>query len=93
MHGAYDISNDDMRYVLSTFVVVPKRWMDDYGWRPFTPAEVEASTRYYLELGRLMGIKDVPETYAGFERLLDDYEAEHFGFDPARAGSPTRRWR
>ena len=24
MHGAYDISNDDMRYVLSTFVVVPE---------------------------------------------------------------------
>ena len=83
MHGAYDISNDDMRYVLSTFVVVPKRWMDDYGWRPFTSAEVDASTRYYRELGRLMGIKDIPETYDAFEQLLDDYEAAHFRFDPA----------
>jgi hypothetical protein len=82
MHGAYDISNEDLRYVLSTFVVVPKRWMDAYGWRPFTPAEVEASARYYLELGRLMGIKAVPKDYAEFERLLDDYEAEHFAFDP-----------
>ena len=81
MHGSYDISNDDMRYVLSTFVVTPKRWMDDYGWRPFSPGEVAASTRYYVELGRLMGIKDAPTTYDGFERLLDDYEAEHFGFD------------
>src|SRR5919206_2366859 len=27
MHGSYDISNDDMRYVLSTFVVVPMRWL------------------------------------------------------------------
>ena len=33
MHGRYDISNDDLRYVLATFVVVPKRWMDDYGFR------------------------------------------------------------
>ena len=82
MHGAYDISNDDMRYVLSTFVVVPKRWMDDYGWRPFTPAEVVASTRYYVELGRLMGIKDVPASYDEFAQLLDGYEAEHFGYDP-----------
>jgi hypothetical protein len=82
MHGAYEISNDDMRYVLSTFVVVPKRWMDDYGWRPFTSAEVVASTRYYVELGRLMGIKDIPGTYDEFARLLDDYEAEHFGYDP-----------
>ncbi|MGN6578244.1 MAG: oxygenase MpaB family protein, partial [Nocardioides sp.] len=82
MHGAYEISNDDMRYVLSTFVVVPKRWMDDYGWRPFTPAEVVASTRYYVELGRLMGIKDIPGTYDELAALLDDYEAEHFGYDP-----------
>jgi hypothetical protein len=81
MHRAYDISDDDMRYVLSTFVVVPKRWMDDYGWRPFTPGEVAASTRYYRELGRLMGIKDVPETFEGFAELLDDYEATHFAYD------------
>ena len=26
MHRSYDISNDDLRYVLATFVVVPKRW-------------------------------------------------------------------
>ena len=26
MHAMYNISNDDMRYVLATFVVVPKRW-------------------------------------------------------------------
>ncbi|MGZ8741426.1 MAG: oxygenase MpaB family protein [Nocardioides sp.] len=77
--------------MLSTFVVVPKRWMDDYGWRPFTAAEVGASTRYYVELGRLMGIKDIPTTYDAFERLLDDHEAEHFAFDPAsrRVGDAT----
>jgi hypothetical protein len=81
MHGAYDISGDDMRYVLSTFVVTPKRWMDDYGWRRFSPAEVRASVLYYRELGRLMGIKDIPETYDAFESLHDGYEAAHFGFD------------
>jgi hypothetical protein len=81
MHGAYDISNDDMRYVLSTFVVVPKRWLDDYGWRPLSPVEVRASVRYYIELGRLMGIKDVPDTYDGFDNLLTSYEAEHFAYD------------
>ncbi len=83
MHGAYDISNDDMRYVLSTFVVVPKRWMDDFGWRPFSTAEVTASVRYYVGLGRLMGIQDLPATYDEFAALLDGYEAEHFAYDPA----------
>ncbi len=81
MHGRYDISNDDMRYVLATFVVVPKRWMDDYGFRPMTPNEVAATTNYYRELGRHLGIAEVPEDYPAFERLLDDYEAAHFAFD------------
>lgn len=81
MHRAYDIPNDEFRYVLSTFVVVPKRWMDDYGKRPFTANEVEASVQYYRTLGRHMGIKDIPETYAQFEELMDSYEAEHFAYD------------
>lgn len=34
MHRSYDISNDEMRYVLCTFVVTPKRWLDSYGWQP-----------------------------------------------------------
>lgn len=81
MHGAYDISNEDLRYVLSTFVVTPKRWMDDFGWRPFSAGEVRAGVCYYVELGRLMGIKDVPGSYRGFEDLLTSYEAEHFAYD------------
>ncbi|GED96373.1 oxygenase MpaB family protein [Gordonia crocea] len=81
MHRAYDISNDDMRYVLATFVVVPKRWIDDYGWRPLTYDEVAASVNYYRELGRHMNIKDVPTTYQGFAELMDDYEAQHFAYD------------
>jgi hypothetical protein len=82
MHAMYDISNDDFRYVLATFVVVPKRWMDAHGWRPLTPHEITATTNYYRELGRHMAIRDLPEDFAAFERLLDDYEREHFAYDP-----------
>lgn len=82
MHAMYDISNDDMRYVLSTFVVVPKRWLDDFGWRRLTNHEMRASVAYYREVGRHLGIKDLPATYDDFARLMDDYEAEHFAFDP-----------
>lgn len=82
MHAMYDISNDDLRYVLATFVVVPKRWMDAHGWRPLTANEVAATTNYYLELGRHMAIRDLPADFAGFEALLDSYEQQHFAFDP-----------
>ena len=81
MHRAYDIPNHEFRYVLSTFVVVPKRWLDEFGKRPLTPNELEASVQYYRTLGRHLAITDVPETYAGFEELMDSYEAEHFGYD------------
>ncbi|MHA3701336.1 oxygenase MpaB family protein [Jatrophihabitans sp. YIM 134969] len=82
MHRSYDISPDDMRYVLSTFVTVPIRWLDAVGWRPFDEAEKVATANYYRALGRRMGIPGIPVTWQEFGDLLDSYEAEHFGFDP-----------
>jgi hypothetical protein len=82
MHGAYPISNDDMRYVLSTFVVTPVRWLAAYGWRPMSPVEKAASVTYYRAVASHMNIREVPGTYAGFERLMDGYEREHFAFSP-----------
>ncbi|BDZ63452.1 oxygenase MpaB family protein [Agromyces mangrovi Wang et al. 2018] len=82
MHRAYDIPDHEFRYVLSTFVVVPKRWLDTYGKRPLDAGELEASVHYYRALGARMGIPDIPETYDGFATLMDDYEAEHFAFEP-----------
>ncbi|MFF4486383.1 oxygenase MpaB family protein [Streptomyces sp. NPDC001544] len=81
MHRAYDISNDDMRYVLCTFVVTPKRWIDAYGWRRMSRHEIVAATVYYRTLGRHMGITDLPESYEEFEDCLDAYEEAHFAWD------------
>ncbi|WP_169746818.1 oxygenase MpaB family protein [Demequina gelatinilytica] len=81
MHRAYDIPDHELRYVLSTFVVVPKRWLDSYGKRPLAAGELTASVRYYGELGRHMGISDIPDTYAGFAALMDGYEADHLAYD------------
>ncbi|WP_030158081.1 oxygenase MpaB family protein [Streptomyces sp. NRRL S-244] len=81
MHRAYDIGNEDMRYVLSTFVVIPARWLDAYGWRPLTHHERRASANYYAELGRHMGIKDIPGSYEEFEESMNAYEEAHFGWD------------
>ncbi len=86
MHGRYDISNEDMLYVLSTFVVAPVRWIEEFGWRPLTETEKVASVEYYKRLGALMGIRGMPDDLAGFERHLDVHEARRFAYDPgARA--------
>ncbi|MGH3331166.1 MAG: oxygenase MpaB family protein [Nocardioidaceae bacterium] len=82
IHGKYDIPNDEFIYVLATTIVGPKRFIDRYGWRPLHPHEVESMHRVTTRFGELMGIKRLPEDYAGYERFLDDYEAEHFAFAP-----------
>src|SRR3954451_18297067 len=81
MHRSYDISNDELRYVLTTCVLTQIRWVDQFGWRPMTEVERIAGANYYRALGRHMGIHDIPETWQEFSRLLDAYEREHFGFD------------
>jgi hypothetical protein len=86
IHGQYAISNDDYRYVLATFVVVPIRWNARYGWRPYSEHEVRAAVNNFRHMGRLMGIKNIPETYEEFATLMDDYEAATFVYN-----EPSRR--
>ncbi|CAM5350490.1 peptidase [Streptomyces avidinii] len=81
MHRGYEIANEDMRYVLCTFVVIPARWLDAYGWRPLTHHERRACANYYATLGRHLGITDIPDSYEEFEATLNAYEEARFGWD------------
>jgi hypothetical protein len=81
IHGRYAIGNDDFLYVLSTFVVVPVRWIAKYGWRPYSRHEVRATVNTFRHMGRLMGLKDVPETYEEFAALMDDYERKNHAYN------------
>ena len=82
MHGAYDIPNDQMLYVLSTFIVTPRRWIDRYGYRTLTDSEVTSMVRYWQHMGSLMGIRDIPSDYDAFANYYDTYERERFDFSP-----------
>jgi hypothetical protein len=92
IHARFAISADDMRYVLSTFVAVPLRWLDRYGWRPLLDAERHATHAYYQVLGKHMGIADIPATWQEMLAFSDAYEREHFAYTPAnaRVGTATR---
>jgi hypothetical protein len=83
VHGHFAIDDDELRYVLATFVVIPVRWIARYGWRPLTRAEIRAAARYYSRLGALMGIRDVPGGYDDFAAVLDEYEARCHAPTPA----------
>ena len=92
IHARFRISNEDMLYVLSVFVVVPLRWLDHFGWRAVTDAERRATCRYYQELGQRMGIRDIPETCEEFFSYCDEFESRHFAYTHANAcvGTATR---
>ena len=83
IHAKYEIPNDEFVYVLATTIVGPKRWIDHFGWRSLHPHEVQAMCRVTIRLGELMGISGLPDSYEGFARYLDDYEAERFEFAPS----------
>jgi hypothetical protein len=91
-HGRFAIANDDYRYVLTTFVVVPIRWLDRYGWRPLSEHERHATAGYYRELGRRMNIADIPGSYAEFVDYAESYERGNFRYSDAsrRTAEATR---
>lgn len=53
---------------LSTFILEPGKWAAAFGWRPQTPLEELAFHVFFSEIGRRLGITDIP-----FE--LDDLKA------------------
>lgn len=92
MHGRYAISNEDMLYVLSTFVFEPSRWMERFGWRPHSRQEKLATFYYWREVGRRMNIKNIPATYEELERYNIEYERDNFRYSDTnrRVGEATR---
>jgi hypothetical protein len=78
IHQQYDIANHDYLYVLGTLVLVPTRWLERYGWRPICCHERTATYVFYRELGRRMGIRDIPPSYEAFEVFFDVFERERF---------------
>ncbi len=79
-HGRYTIPNDEFVYTLSTFILEPVRWIDRYGWRPVTDTEKKAFYYYWTELGRRMGIREMPESFEAFEAFNRAFEAEQFRY-------------
>ncbi|MFD0203825.1 MULTISPECIES: oxygenase MpaB family protein [Saccharothrix] len=80
LHGRYEIANDDMRYVLSTFIFDPIDWITRYGWRPLTDHERLGAFHFYSAVGLRMGIKALPTTYASYLAFKREYDETHFTY-------------
>jgi len=92
LHGRFAIANDDFLYVLSTFVYEPIRWNARFGWRPMCEPERLGYFWFWREVGRRMGIRDIPADPVAFERFNREYERRHYRFTEAghRVATATR---
>ena len=79
IHSLYrkSISNDDMLYTLSLFILEIIRWKNMYEWRSLEPIEIEAHFLLWKEIGERMGIENIPSTYKGIEEWSIDYEIKY----------------
>ena len=75
MHHRWPIAPEDYRYMLTTFAVVPTRFVQRYGWRPQTEVEQRATHRFYQRLGEMLEITRIPGSYPEMAAYLDAYEA------------------
>lgn len=86
MHARYpEITNDQMLYVLSTFVVDPLLWIEEYGHRPLKAVEKEASFQFWTQVGRLMGIKNLFPNLDAMIAYHEAYEREHMVYSEYNA--------
>lgn len=92
IHHRFEITNDDFLYVLSTFVFVPIRWIDRFGWRRLSDQERLGMFHFWREIGRRMNLKDLPADYDSFDRFNVAYEQSHYRFHESnqRVGAATR---
>ncbi|MEV7157769.1 oxygenase MpaB family protein [Streptomyces misionensis] len=82
-HRRFDIANEDMLYVLSTFVFEPVRWIDRWAWRPTSETERLAAFYFFANVGKRMNIRDIPTDYPTFEAFNREYERARFDRAPS----------
>src|SRR5262245_11555229 len=92
LHGRFKIANDDFRYVLSTFILEPIRWIDRFGWRRMVEQERQGLYYFWREVGRRMNIQDIPPSLAEYEQFNVEYEQTRFRYSDAsrRTAAATR---
>ncbi len=81
-HGRFQIPNDEFLYTLSTFIFEPIRWNEKYGWRPLTEQEKQAAYHFWTEIGRRMGIRDIPGSLEAYDTFNREFERAQFRYSP-----------
>jgi ER-bound oxygenase mpaB/B'/Rubber oxygenase, catalytic domain len=77
IHRPHSITNDDAIYTIGALTVLPIRFLEAYGWRKPCCHEIAASYATFRELGRLMHVTGIPDSYESLESWFDAYDRAH----------------
>jgi len=82
-HGYFSIANEDYLFVLSTFMLDPIDWIQRFGWRRLRDNEQAALFIFWCNVGKRMGIRDIPASLAAMREFSERYVRDHFRFSDA----------
>lgn len=83
IHSRFPISQADYRYVLATQIFEPARLLTLVGARPLTSTENRARFVFWRNLGRRLGIEDIPATADELYEWMLDYELRNARYTEA----------
>lgn len=87
IHGHFNIDNRSYLYVLALFVVTPIRLINEFDFRRLTKHEIDCTCRAITKMGEAMKIKDLPVTFADYEKIVDDeYAGDRMKVDEKNRG-------
>lgn len=70
IHSHYNIKNEDFVLSLAVFVFAPIDWIENFGWRKMTPNEKEGWFQFWVQIGRLMNIQDIPTSLHAMREIV-----------------------
>ncbi|CAM4011335.1 oxygenase MpaB family protein [Kibdelosporangium persicum] len=76
-HRQWRITNEDYLFVLATTMLTTIRCARRITWRPLSDKEITAAYLHFREIGEVMGLKQIPQTYAEMAQFHDGYVAKH----------------
>lgn len=79
IHSRYGnkIQMDQMVYTLCLLTCEALQWIDKYDWRTTVPLEKHASWVFWYEVGRRMGLENVPLSFEACARFIKDFETRN----------------
>ncbi|KAJ4423140.1 hypothetical protein N0V82_002269 [Gnomoniopsis sp. IMI 355080] len=79
IHSRYGnkIQMDQMVYTLCLLTCEALQWIDKYDWRTTVPLEKHASWVFWYEVGRRMGLENVPLSFEACAQFIEDFETRN----------------